>query len=77
MTESLVLYWLLPSLVTLLVMMTMGRMQEEPVGEWAKDSWIATLFFAVLYPVAWLLVFIFVIIPALTRERKWGRGEEK
>ena len=67
------LYYLLSSLVVLLIFCIAGRAQEEPIESWNADETAALLFGAFMPVFGLAALFIGMIWPLLTKERTFKR----
>ena len=69
LTESILLFWVLPSLLTFLYMAHLGRIEGEPIETWDGYTWGAIGIYTVIYVIPIILAFI--TNETLTKERKF------
>lgn len=68
-----IVYWLLPTLLTILLLMSLARASEEPIENWDSALWIKCIAISLVFPVG-LCVCLGGLIDlkghVLTKERK-------
>jgi hypothetical protein len=71
MLENIILYWLLPSLVTVLLIIHVNRKLDGIVpGKYDASEVIALIVLSFIYPLGLMAFFCFVVWPWLIKERK-------
>ena len=69
MLNAYLYFWLLPALITLLLVIKSYKRDEGPMESWNERDWGIVLFFSVLYPLGLFGFFILEIWPHLIKER--------
>lgn len=67
--DQLILFWLLPSLVTALLMIWDDRTDGIHPEAYSATAWTLLLLVSVIYPLGLLCLIIFTAAPALIKER--------
>lgn len=69
-TSGIILFWLLPALITWLLVLLNWRINYRRPEQLSHDSWIELFFFGAFYPIVWIAVTLDFIKPFLVKERK-------
>lgn len=73
MIESVVLYWILGSLITMLLIFHLNRVEEDiPINKYGEKEWEIFLIGSFLFPVIWLCFSYTYLFPFLIKERKFN-----
>ena len=68
--DMVLLYWVVPSLVTLLLMLNLERKYyNTPLEDFKFSDWLMTGIVSVAYPAGIIIVFILQAWPLLIKER--------
>jgi hypothetical protein len=70
MLNDLLCWWVLPSLITfLIVTRSYSREEKKPIEKYNSIDWIAVIFMTVAYPLGLIGVFCIDVWPTLIKER--------
>ena len=69
MLDNILIYWVLPSLVTMLLLISWFRDGGDRIEQWGAENWLILLFSSALYPISLIILFRQVVWPWLIKER--------
>jgi hypothetical protein len=70
--DAILIFWVVPSLVTFLCFAQAGRADGEPMRDWDASIWFDVWFSSLFYPLVWrkrIGVVISFLLDKLTKER--------
>ncbi len=69
MMTYVLLFWVLPSLISLLFMISMSRYEKKPLETMDVGDFLLGLDICVIYPVLWAALFFIFVFPFTAKER--------
>ena len=72
MGDLYLIFWVIPSLVTCLLLIQLSRRCEgQPPQSWKSSEWIFLGVLSLLYPIGLFLIHYECVWPFLVKERRW------
>lgn len=74
MLTAILLAWVVPSLITWLLLAHLARRGNDPLEDWRPSEHVLVALASAAYPVALLMVAWVYLPEILLKERKWKNG---